>query len=304
MGSRTASHPGPELRAGDEHEDAPPVTSESADRVALVTGASSGIGLATAIAFARRSYTVVGTMRDLDRAVNLTETAAAEGLSVETDQLDVTSNESVLRCASGLLDRHGRIDVVVNNAGVGHLGTLEDLAISELAHVIDVNCLGTARVTRAFLPAMRSARRGHLIAVSSIAGVFGQPFNEAYCAAKFALEGLYEALAPTAASVGVSVSLIEAGMVSTGFYERTNRVGDTAHSPYAEQLTRFERVAASAQATGQSAEEVAEVIATVAADPNPRLRYQTAPEISQLISRKLADIDGEIIQRMTRRWLS
>jgi NAD(P)-dependent dehydrogenase (short-subunit alcohol dehydrogenase family) len=269
-----------------------------------VTGASSGIGLATALALARRSYTVVGTMRDLDRAVNLTKAAAAEGLAVEIDQLDVTSDDSVSTCASRLLDRHGRIDVVVNNAGVGHLGTLEDVAIDVLQHVFDVNCLGAARVTRVFLPAMRSARQGRLVAVSSLAGVFGQPFNEAYCAAKFALEGLYEALAPTAASVGVSVSLVEAGMVSTGFYERTKGVAGAEDSPYAEQLRHFERVAASASAAGQSAEEVAEVIATVAEDPDPKFRYQTAPEVTQLVGRKLADLDGEAIQRMTRRWLS
>jgi NAD(P)-dependent dehydrogenase (short-subunit alcohol dehydrogenase family) len=243
-------------------------------------------------------------MRDLDRAVTLTEAAAAEGLFVETHQLDVTSDESVSRCTSSLLDRHGRMDVVVNNAGVGHIGTLEDLAIGELRHIFDVNCLGTARVTRAFLPTMRSARQGRLIAVSSVAGVFGQPFNEAYCAAKFALEGLYEALAPTAASVGVSVSLVEAGMVSTGFYERAKGVGVADDSPYAEQWRHFERVAASASDTGQSADEVAEVVATVAEDPNPKFRYQTAPEITQLVSRKLADPDGEAIQRMTRRWLS
>jgi NAD(P)-dependent dehydrogenase (short-subunit alcohol dehydrogenase family) len=272
--------------------------------VALVTGASSGIGLATALALARRSYTVVATMRDAGRVPDVLRAAAVEGIEMETDVLDVTSDDSVVRCTAGLLDRHGRIDVVVNNAGVGCLGTLEELTIGDIQRVIDVNCLGAARVTKAVLPAMRSARQGHLIAVSSIAGVFGQPFNEAYCAGKFALEGLYEALAPVAASVGVSVSLIEAGMVATGFYERSTGRRTPGSGPYGEQRDRFERVAAGAADTGQSPGEVAEIIASVAADPDPSLRYQTGPDVSRLVGRKLSDLDGRAIQRLTRRWVS
>jgi NAD(P)-dependent dehydrogenase (short-subunit alcohol dehydrogenase family) len=162
-----------------------------AGQVAVVTGASSGIGLATAVALARRSCTVVATMRDVGRAHTLVAAAEAAGVAVETATLDVTSDDSVARCVAGILDRHGRIDVVVNNAGSSHVGTLEEVTIADIQEVIDVNCLGAARVTRAVRPAMRAAGRGRLIAVSSISGVFGQPFSEAYCAAKFALEGLY-----------------------------------------------------------------------------------------------------------------
>jgi NAD(P)-dependent dehydrogenase (short-subunit alcohol dehydrogenase family) len=273
-------------------------------RVALVTGASSGIGLATVVALARRSYTVVATMRDRERAQHVLQVVAGDGLEVETDLLDVTSEDSVVRCTAGLLDRHGRIDVVVNNAGVGRLGTLEEVTIADIQGVIDVNCLGVARVTKAVLPAMREAGQGHLIAVSSIAGVFGQPFNEAYCASKFALEGLYEALAPVAASVGVSVSLIEAGMVATGFYERSAGSPSEPSGPYEQQRDRFERMAAGAAESGQSPVEVAELIADVAGDPDPSLRYQTAPEVSRLVGRKLSDLDGRAIQHLTRRWLS
>jgi NAD(P)-dependent dehydrogenase (short-subunit alcohol dehydrogenase family) len=273
-------------------------------RVALVTGAASGIGFASVIALARRSYAVVATMRDLGGAERLERAAAAEGLDLEAAHLDVTSDDSVARCAEEVLGRLGRIDVVVNSAGAGHLGTLEEVTIADLQRVIDVNCLGTARVTKAFLPAMRSAGRGHLIAMSSTAGIVGHPFNEAYCASKFALEGLYEALAPVAASVGVRVTLIEAGMVRTGFYERSSAARVTEPSPYAEQRAQFERLAQGAETSGQSAEEVAAVIAAVADDPSPHLRYQTAPEVRQLLSRKLADPDGSAVLRLTTRWVT
>jgi len=273
------------------------------DRVALVTGASSGIGLLTAIALARRSFHVVATMRDLGRSDDLARSAAAAGVEVAMAALDVTSGDSVARCTQEVLDRHGRIDVVVNNAGTGLLGTLEELAIADLEHVLDVNCLGAARVTKAVLPSMRVAGRGHLIAVSSTAGVLGQPFNEAYCAAKFALEGMYESLAPVAAEFGVSVSLVEAGMVATGFYERSGG-GRAVAGPYAGLRERFERTAAAAAGLGQPADDVAEVIAAIATEPEPKLRYQTSPEVTGLLARKLADLDGGSTLRLTRRWLA
>jgi NAD(P)-dependent dehydrogenase (short-subunit alcohol dehydrogenase family) len=278
--------------------------SASNGEVALVTGASSGIGLATALALARRSYTVVATMRDPTRADRLMEAAGAEGLAVEVDVLDVTSDVSVSNCAARLLERHGRIDLVVNNAGVGQIGTLEEVTIADFAAVIDVNCVGVARVTKAFLPAMRDAGRGHLIAISSIGGVFGQPFNDGYCAAKFALEGLYESLAPVAAQVGVSVSLIEAGMVSTEFYRRSVEHGVHDRGPYAEMRAGFVRTADAAAETAQSADDIAELIVSVAKDPSPKLRYQSSPEVAALLSRKLADMDGQAVLRITRRWVS
>jgi len=273
------------------------------DRVALVTGASSGIGLLTAVTLARRPFTVIATMRDLGRSEALVRAAEQAGVEVELAALDVTSDDSVARCTTGILQRHGRIDVVVNNAGISQTGTLEELSIADMQRVLDVNCLGVARVTKAVLPAMRAAGRGHLIAVSSIAGVFGQPFNEAYCAAKFALEGMYEALAPVAAAFGISVSLVEAGMVATGFYERSG-AGLPVPGPYAELRERFARTADAASQQGQAADEVAETIAEVATEQDPRLRYQTSPEVSRLLARKLADLDGEATQRLTRRWLA
>jgi NAD(P)-dependent dehydrogenase (short-subunit alcohol dehydrogenase family) len=272
--------------------------------VAVVTGASSGIGLATAVALARRQFTVVATMRDPTRSDALRRAADVAGLKVEVAALDVTDDESVAAGTTGILERHGQIDVLVNNAGISHFGTLEEIEIDDIRRVFDVNCLGAARVTKAVLPAMRAAGSGRLIAVSSMSGVFGQPFNEAYCAAKFGLEGLYEALAPVAASVGVSVSLVEAAMVTTGFFERSLGEPPETAGPYAEVRARFAQMGSSASESGQSADEVAEVIASVATEPEPKLRYQTSADVTRLLARKLADLDGQSVMRLTQRWLS
>jgi NAD(P)-dependent dehydrogenase (short-subunit alcohol dehydrogenase family) len=277
---------------------------EGAGRVALVTGASSGIGLATAVALARRSFVVVATMRDTGRSDALRRSAASAGVEIEVRTLDVVDDESVEVCTSELLERHGRIDLVINNAGTGRTGTLEEVAIADLKMVFDVNCLGAARVTKAVLPVMRAAGQGHLIAVSSTAGVLGQPFNEAYCAAKFGLEGLYDALAPVAASFGVSVSLVEAGMVATGFFERTSSGISSPEGPYADLRLRFAEVAKASARTAQPVGEVADFIASVACEPHPKLRYQSSPEVRRLLSRKLSDLVGEAVTRLTRRWIS
>ena len=168
------------------------------DRIVLITGASRGIGLATAVAFATAGDTVVATMRDTSRSGPLEAAATAAGVRMQVAELDVVSDESVSKAFTGLVAQYGRIDVLVNNAGRGTRGTLEELTIDDLQRSLDVNYLGVARVTKAALPLMREAARGHLIAVSSVAGFLGQPFQDAYCAAKHAVEGLYESLAPVA----------------------------------------------------------------------------------------------------------
>src|SRR5947208_15214972 len=201
-------------------------------RIALVTGTSSGIGLSTAVALARKDFTVVATMRNLGKAAALQACAKADGVALDVRQLDVQDEHSVDACVRDVLRDHGRIDVLVNNAGAGFLGTLEQTSFEDLRRTMDINFFGVWRVTRAVLPAMRTARSGRIITNTSIGGLIGQPFNDAYCAAKFAVEGLMESLAPVARRVGVWISLIEPGPVNTGFVasvrekrERANTAG-------------------------------------------------------------------------------
>ena len=188
-------------------------------RVVLVTGSSSGIGLATSLAFARAGDTVIATMRDPRRSAQLIAAANSARLAVQVRALDVTSDASVEAAFSSVVGEYGQVDVVVNNAGIGIPGTLEDLEMADIMRSLEVNFLGVARVTKAALPIMRKLGGGRIIAVSSTAGLVGTPFNDAYCAAKHALEGLFESLQPVAASLGVYVTLVEPGPTATGFYD-------------------------------------------------------------------------------------
>ncbi|MCI4067112.1 SDR family NAD(P)-dependent oxidoreductase, partial [Micromonospora sp. R77] len=184
----------------------------------LITGTSTGIGLETAVGAARAGWRTVATMRDVSRADALRRAADAAGVAdlLEVRRLDVTDQASVTACVADVVDAHGRLDAVVNNAGAGHVGTLEQETIDDVRAVMEVNFFGVLHVSRAALPHLRAAR-GRLVTVSSVGGVVGQPFNEAYCAAKFAVEGFMESLAPLAATVGVTVTVVEPGAVASEF---------------------------------------------------------------------------------------
>src|SRR5260370_27029204 len=144
--------------------------------VALITGSSSGIGLHSALELARRGHRVFASMRNLASAHFIEEKAQKERLSVETIQLDVTDADSVAAAIAHVTERAGRLDVLVNNAGFGSLGPLEDYSDADLRHVFETNFFGALRVTRAVLPAMRAQRSGTIIMVSSISGLHTFPF--------------------------------------------------------------------------------------------------------------------------------
>jgi NAD(P)-dependent dehydrogenase (short-subunit alcohol dehydrogenase family) len=274
-------------------------------RVVLITGCSSGIGLATAVAFAQQGDIVVATLRDRARAGALRSAAASAAVELDESELDVADDRSVSDGVEGVIRRHGRLDVVVNNAGVGVSGTLEELSMDDLRTSIETNYLGVARVTKAALPLMRAAGGGRIIAVSSIAGAFGQPFNDAYCASKFAVEGLYESLHPAVAPFGIHLSLVEPGPVTGEFREHSAGVdGRTATGPYAAQWGRFLATADGGYADAQTPEEVAGIIVDVAGSELPHLRYQTSPLVERLVGLKVADMRGDRVTRATSRWLA
>ncbi|NJK45075.1 MAG: SDR family oxidoreductase, partial [Pleurocapsa sp. SU_196_0] len=251
-------------------------------RTALVTGTSSGIGLSTSITLSKAGFNVIATMRDLGKAETLREHAHNAGVQLEVMQLNVQDDNSVHEAVNATLERHGRIDVLVNNAGAGHLGTLEQTSLEEAKRIMDVNFFGVWRVTQAVLPQMRAQGSGRIISVSSIGGLVGQPFNDAYCAAKFALEGAMESLAPVLARFGVAVSLIEPGAVNTAFVAN---VGGRQHmtpsesDPYQALIAGYLQTVQHAYATaniGQSGEDVAAVILEAATTERPDLRYPTS----------------------------
>ncbi|WP_375482625.1 SDR family NAD(P)-dependent oxidoreductase [uncultured Jatrophihabitans sp.] len=268
-------------------------------RVVCVTGASQGVGLAAAVAFAKAGDIVVATSRDATAA-----RAAVRALdaSIDVRPLDVTDQDSVDAFAAYVTDRHGRVDVVVNNAGRGFLGSTPQLGLDHFQDSLEVNFLGAMRVTKSFLPLMRRRRSGHLIAVSSIGGAVGQPFRDAYCAAKFALEGAYESMHPVLARFGIRVSIVEPGPVSSGFTARAVQLDPGADTELAALQRRYQ--AAAAAARGQSAEDAAAAVLACADHDDPPLRAQTSRFATRLVGLKLADVDGRAVSAMTGSWLA
>ena len=184
--------------------------------IALITGCSSGFGLEAALEFARRGHTPIATMRNLDKAGSLRERAEAEGLTLDLQTLDVTDDESVAACIADVLDRHGRLDVLVNNAGIGAHGAVETIPMEDFRALIETNFWGPVRMIRAVLPHLRSQRSGAIVNVGSIAGVVpGTPYNGPYGSSKHALGALSESVQNEVEPFGVRVVCIEPRFYST-----------------------------------------------------------------------------------------
>jgi short-subunit dehydrogenase len=268
--------------------------------VAVITGASGGIGLATTRALAASGWNVIATARRPSTAESLRE-IAGELPGVELRTLDVTSDESVNSCIGSILTDLGSIDLLVNNAGAGHRGTLEQLSVQELSQAMELNFFGVARVTKAVLPVMRVARAGRVITVTSLNGVVALPFSDAYNAAKFAVEGLMESLATVMREFGVYISVLEPGPVRTAFFANVGGHVDNVSDddPYGALINRFNRRMAALGSGGQSAESVADVICEIAADPSPALRYQSSDQSRAIAAQKLVDITGRSILAAT-----
>ncbi|MEW2415029.1 SDR family NAD(P)-dependent oxidoreductase [Streptomyces sp. NPDC046866] len=282
--------------------------SAPAPKTVLITGTSTGIGLAAAVAAAQAGWHVVATMRDTSRAAGLLDAAREAGVAerVQVERMDVTDGESVAACVAQVVAEHGRLDAVVNNAGAGFAGTLEQQdGMAAVRASMEVNYFGVVEVTRAALPHLR-ASGGRLITVTSVGGVVGQPFNEAYCAAKFAVEGFMESLAPVAATVGVQVSLVEPGAVTSEFV--ANQQDEIARlmadaGPYAPALKAYVERTLSSYGTAQTSAEAAAPLVELLDVERMPLRVQTSDWARTFVATKLTDLDGSAVQALTSAWL-
>ena len=264
----------------------------------LITGTSTGIGLETALAAAEAGWTTVATMRDLSRADELRE--RSRNLSIDIRWLDVTAT-SVAEVVDQVVADHGSLDAVINNAGAGRVGTVETLGLPAFRDAMEVNFFGVVRVVEAALPHLR-ASGGRILTISSVGGVVGQPFNEAYCAAKFAVEGFLESLAPVARALGVPVVIVEPGAVASEFVANAS-VPSVGDDPYAPLLAAYLERTAGAFANAQSAQAVATLLVDLLSTPEPPTRVQTSPGATAFAGLKLADLDGSAVQTLTRTWL-
>ncbi|WP_327321971.1 SDR family oxidoreductase [Streptomyces sp. NBC_01210] len=275
-------------------------------KVVLITGTSSGIGLAAAVEAARAGWQTVATLRDTSRADALRKAAADAGVELDIRQLDVTDEASVAAAIEGVISDHGRLDAVINNAGAGHLGTLENETVGDVRKVMEVNFFGVLHVSKAALPHLR-ASGGRLITVTSVGGVIGQPFNEAYCAAKFAVEGYMESLAPVAAKLGVTVSVVEPGAVATEFVSNIGVDPEAAIAtagPYADALRSYvERTVSQFLSGAQTPVEAAESVLQALTADRPAFRIQTSDWARAFTGTKLSDLDGSAVLDLTGGWV-
>jgi NAD(P)-dependent dehydrogenase (short-subunit alcohol dehydrogenase family) len=245
-------------------------------KIALITGSSSGIGLLAAVTLARRGYRVVATMRDLNRRPLLDEAARSAGVADRLDvrALDISDFNSIPRVVDQVLRDHSRIDLLVNNAGFAFAGFAEDIRLAELRQQMDTNFFGHVAVTQAVLPAMRAQRSGHIIMVSSETGRMGSPGIGSYSASKFALEGWSETLRLETRALGIKVVLVEPGAFKTDIWDRNARLNELLVAGASPNQERGRRLKEWAVTTPKAdPQRVADLIARIAADPNPRLRY-------------------------------
>ncbi|MEU5209923.1 SDR family oxidoreductase [Streptomyces sp. NPDC020742] len=270
-------------------------------KTVLITGTSSGIGLATAVAAAQSGWQVIATMRDTTKAGALRAAAEEAGVAVDVRALDVTDPASVEACLAGL----DRLDALVNNAGAGHLGTLEQESVEDVRAVMEVNFFGVLHVTKAALPLLR-ASKGRVLTVTSVGGVIGQPFNEAYCAAKFAVEGFMESLAPVAATAGVSVSVVEPGAVASEFVNNVGVRDDVLEQagPYAPALSAYLDRTRGAFSNAQTPQDVAAQMVELLAAERPAFRLLTSDAARDFAGAKLKDLDGAAVQTLTGGWVA
>jgi NAD(P)-dependent dehydrogenase (short-subunit alcohol dehydrogenase family) len=255
----------------------------SEEKIAIVTGSSSGIGLLTTVELARNGYRVAATMRDLGRSSRLEEAAQKAGVRDRLDlrRVDITEIDSLPGAVQAIVRDHGRVDLLVNNAGFSSAGFVEDTQLHELRHQMETNFFGNVAMTKAVLPTMRKQRLGHILQVTSVGGRAAAPMLSSYAASKFALEGWSEALRIEVHSLGIRVVLVEPGSYDTDIWERNLVIGKQAldpSSPNKERSQRFAEFVKSRASKRRDAREIARLIVRVAKDPNPRLRYLIGPD--------------------------
>ena len=240
---------------------------------ALVTGASSGIGLATAQALAAAGYEVFGTSRK----------PVGHRPGVTMLVCDVTNEDSVQSLISDIVRRTGRIDLVVNNAGVGLLGAAEESSIPQAQRLFDVNVFGVARVVNAVLPVMRKQGGGRIVNMSSILGLVPSPFNAFYAATKHAIEGYTESLDHELRASGIRAVTVEPGVTRTSFEENLSRA-DQPLPIYESDRKRSETLMRQWVEAGDPPEVVARAVLRAATDRQPRLRYSAGKQSTQVRS--------------------
>lgn len=262
------------------------------EKVAVVTGSSSGIGFETALALAREGYYTYATMRDTKKGNPIKEIAKKESLSLEVLELDVDKDQTVQTAINKILKEKNRIDILVNNAGYGLFGCLEDLSMEELKAQFETNFFGVVRVCQAVIPAMRKQKSGIIVNVSSVAGRIGFPVSPAYISSKFALEGLSESMRYELLPFGINTIIIEPGVIKTNFMSSVKKSMKT-DSVYKDITNKVISGISMMAEMGTPAQEVARTIIKAIKSENPLPRYTVGNDAAMFLEAKKTKTDLE-----------
>jgi len=269
-------------------------------RVAVVTGSSSGIGYETSLLLARNQITTYATMRNMSKSNGLREIASKEKIPLNVAQLDVNDNSSVDNATGNIVRENGRIDILVNNAGYDLFGSLEESSLEEIKQQFETNVFGVIRTTKAVIPTMRKQGNGTIVNISCVDGTVGLfPFQTAYHASKFALEGFTESLRHELADFNIHIILIEPGGISSNFLMnmQTAKGFDSNKSPYAKMAQQviqgFESIPA---AYSSHPSKVAHTILNVLNSPNPELRNPVGKDAESIFKARAQLSDKELEQ--------
>ncbi|XP_072224937.1 17-beta-hydroxysteroid dehydrogenase type 1 [Leuresthes tenuis] len=270
-------------------------------KVVLITGCSSGIGLSLAVRLASDSdqtFKVYATMRNLAKKERLLE--SVKGLhrdTLEILQMDVTDQQSILDARDRVVEK--RVDILVCNAGVGLMAPLEVQSLDSMRQILEVNLLGTIQTIKVFLSEMKAQGQGRILVTGSTGGLHGLPFNEMYCASKFAVEGACESLAVLLKHFNIHVSLIECGPVNTNFLANLQKaeLGDASLKEVDTQtLSLYEKYlqhcSSVFQNAAQDTEDIVKVFLTAIQSPSPSFRYFTNGVMPPLTKLKFTEPDG------------
>ncbi len=256
----------------------------------LITGTSSGIGFATALAFGRAGHKVAATMRDPAKAPALTKVAGEENLAIAVYVMDVDDDQSVRDAVGRIAQETGPIEVLVNNAGIERMGSVEELPLADFRSVMETNYFGTIRCIQAVLPAMRRRRSGCIINVASIGGQIAVSPQGAYAASKFAVEALSECLAQEAKPFNIRVAIVEPGIVDTPM---AKRIGDPQGASHYPQQTRMAAFYSSVLKSPALPSLVADRVLEIAISGTWQLRHPVGPDAVPFLTWRKAMTDEE-----------
>jgi len=270
------------------------------EKVALVTGSSSGVGLETVLSLARDGYHTFASMRDTKKAGELEFAAKKENLTIKVIELDVDKEESIISAIKKVVTDSGRIDVLVNNAGYGQFGCTEDVTVDDFRKQFETNFFSVVRIIQEVAPIMRNQESGIIVNVSSVVGRMGLPGSSAYISTKFALEGLSECLRYELGQFGIKTTLIEPGVIKTNFFN-SMKVPESKTDPKYKELT--DNILAGLKMMvemGTAPSQVAEVILKAIHDDEILPRYIVGTDAAMFMEAKKMKTDLEFEKYMSK----